>query len=149
MMALIPCGLIAFPVTAILMRAPTIWANLQRQLSGTGKSMMMTMMMIPVLVVLAAALPMAQEATRLVSKLRTGRLYQITLHFDWMDGQEDHEAVARFSLLAGSLMSLLMANAMWMAYYCCIALDTPTAAAWLHSFVAANVAIWVVLYHIW
>ena len=145
-MTALPCGLIAFPATAILMRAPTIWANLQRQLCGTdadGKSLMMR----PVLVVLiAAALPMAQEAMRLVSKLRNGRLHQITMHFDWMDGQEDHQAVAIFSLLAGSMMSVLMWHAMWLAP-CCFALDTPT---WLNSsFVAVEVAVWFVLYHIW
>ncbi|KAJ1451490.1 P-loop containing nucleoside triphosphate hydrolase protein [Pelagophyceae sp. CCMP2097] len=47
---------------------------------------------------LAAIPPMLQDATRLYVKVRAGRLAQLCLHFDWMDGNADLVPKAQFAL---------------------------------------------------
>eukprot|EP01038_Epipyxis_sp_PR26KG_P011463 gene11463-15355_t len=52
------------------------------------------------LIALLAIFPaMLQDFSRLKTKLINGRIFQLFLHFDWMDGQNDHVGVTRFSLL--------------------------------------------------
>ncbi|KAG8462157.1 hypothetical protein KFE25_011607 [Diacronema lutheri] len=42
---------------------------------------------------------MLQDATRLLSKLRRGRITQLCKHFDWMDGGSDHVRAIQAALL--------------------------------------------------
>lgn len=57
--------------------------------------------------VLSVLPSMLQDARRLASKLRRGRVLQLLQHFDWMDGQRDHVPATQFSLLIKFAATLL------------------------------------------
>jgi glycosyltransferase involved in cell wall biosynthesis len=57
---------------------------------------------------IAIAPSMVQDASRLLVKLSRGQLFQLCLHFDWMDGQRDHVVGSRFALLIRNIVFLLI-----------------------------------------
>lgn len=65
---------------------------------------------------LGACFPAAQDVARLLSKLRRGRVLQLCLHFDWMDGQGGHVAAVRLALLVRLLCFVLASFCGWCGF---------------------------------
>jgi len=57
---------------------------------------------------------LCQDVARVASKLRRGHLYAFCLHFDWMDGQEDHVAATRMGLGIRLVVFILV----WFLFWC-------------------------------
>lgn len=133
------CGLFAFPVTEVLMRLTDFMATAKRD---SAQSPLWWRLLAAVT---GAGLTMLQDLTRLWSKLVNGRIYQLFLHFDWMDGQEEHLETIRLSRACGNVASLLL-NDILRRGGTTLIMGTCQDASWT---MAVEIVAWVAMLSIW